>query len=1193
MLGKIARFEFKYQIASPAFIIIFLLFFLFSFAAISLDEVQIGGGGNVNANSPFALSLTTLVLSIFGIIIPTVFLSNSVLRDHATKMDGILFSTPVAKKDYLIGRFLGAFAVVMLAFASIPLGQVVGSIMPWLNPETIGPFRPQDYLYAMFVIGLPNMFLVGMLMFVFANITRSNMATYIALVGFFVLNIIAGSIFDKPEFRTIAALSDPFGGAAWQEATRNWTAFERNSQLVPLKGLFLQNRLLWLGVGIGLMVVNYATFSFRRGGPSGRRKSKHKALPQQRFIPTEITLPAVSRSFTARTARKQFFARTGFEVRSIFFSITFWVLLILGITLALVNLLNTNLIFGTPVLPVTQNVIQALVGGFGFVPFVVVIFYAADLIWRDRSTKMHEIIDAVPTPNWAFLFPKVLAIALVVFMLFIFSGLAGILFQLAKGQTNIEFGQYAVRLLYITGWPLVLIAVLAVFFQVVLNNRYLGLLAMLVFYVALLSLGNLGFEHNLYQYGQSPVGPYSDMNGYGHFLNIRHWFNLYWTFVAGVLLILSYGLWNRGLLTSLFRRIKDLPTTLRGLSAGLLAFSLLGAVGVGGFIFYNTNIINDYTTGKDRERASVDYEKAYRQYEGARQPKIIDVSVNVDIHPYTRRVKVSGAYILENKTDEPLTRIHVEYNSELTILSQSLVGGTLDGEAANERHKVYFFDLNAPMAPGERRTLSFNTELAYKGFRNSNNGLTVIYNGTFINNAEVMPGIGYQESRILRDRNTRRSYDLEPVDRAAKLEDERFYDTNFLRADSDFVNFEATISTSEDQIAISPGYLEREWREDGRRYFHYKMDVPILNFFSFQSADYTIKEGNWNDVAIQIFYHKPHEYNVDRMIEATQKSLDYFTTNFSPFQYRQLRILEFPYRTFAQAFPNTVPFSENIGFIADTSDPDNVDSTFYVTAHEVAHQWWAHQVIGARVQGATMLAETFAQYSAFMVVEKEFGEEHVRDFLKLELDAYLAARGSEVIEELPLYRVENQQYIHYRKGSLIMYALKDYVGEAVVNRALARLIDLRAYQSAPYATTLDFLTILREEAGPEHDTLITDLFEKITLYDLRAEKVVVEERSDGRFDVTLTYSAVKFYADGEGRETDADITIPIDIGIFVNSPADSDFTREDVLYLKKHIIDPANPSVTITVDTKPGFAGIDPYIKLIDRDADNNVARAN
>ena len=105
-----------------------------------------------------------------------------------------------------------------------------------------------------------------------------------------------------------------------------------------------------------------------------------------------------------------------------------------------------------------------------------------------------------------------------------------------------------------------------------------------------------------------------------------------------------------------------------------------------------------------------------------------------------------------------------------------------------------------------------------------------------------------------------------------------------------------------------------------------------------------------------------------------KKSLDYCTRNFGPYQHQQVRILEFPrYARFAQSLPNTIPYSEAIGFIARVEQTDDIDYPFYVTAHEVAHQWWAHQVIGADVQGATMLSETLAQYSALMVMEKEYG----------------------------------------------------------------------------------------------------------------------------------------------------------------------------------------------------------------------------
>src|SRR5690606_8883888 len=243
------------------------------------------------------------------------------------------------------------------------------------------------------------------------------------------------------------------------------------------------------------------------------------------------------------------------------------------------------------------------------------------------------------------------------------------------------------------------------------------------------------------------------------------------------------------------------------------------------------------------------------------------------------------------------------------------------------------------------------------------------------------------------------------------------------------------------------------------------------------------------------------------------------------------------YSRFAQAFANTVPYSESVGFIADLRDREKIDYVFYVTAHEAAHQWWAHQVIGANVQGATVLSESLAQYSALMVMEHEYGREHMRRFLKYELDSYLGGRGGERIEELPLYRVENQQYIHYRKGSLVFYRLREEMGEEALNRALSKFVHDKGYQQPPYTTSAELLQYIRAEAGPQHEQLITDLFEKITFYDNRLEGGTAVKRDDGKYEVTLDLHAAKLYADGKGRETPAVLDDRVEVGVFAQRPS--------------------------------------------------------
>src|SRR5690606_34011334 len=262
--------------------------------------------------------------------------------------------------------------------------------------------------------------------------------------------------------------------------------------------------------------------------------------------------------------------------------------------------------------------------------------------------------------------------------------------------------------------------------------------------------------------------------------------------------------------------------------------------------------------------------------------------------------------------------------------------------------------------------------------------------------------------------------------------------------------------------------------------------------------------------------------------------LEYCTSHFSPYQHRQLRIVEFPrYMSFAQSFPNTIPYSEAIGFIAkvDPDDPDDVDYPYYITAHEVAHQWWAHQVIGGNVQGATFLSESMSQYTALMVMKAKFGPRSMKRFLRYELERYLRARGAERKRELPLARVENQDYIHYNKGSLVMYALQDYIGEENLNRAARAFLESAAFQGPPYPTSRVLIGFIREQTLPELTYVLDDLFEHITLFDNRARSATYRPLPDGRYELRLALSARKLRADVYGVEHDVSLADQIVIRV--------------------------------------------------------------
>jgi len=450
----------------------------------------------------------------------------------------------------------------------------------------------------------------------------------------------------------------------------------------------------------------------------------------------------------------------------------------------------------------------------------------------------------------------------------------------------------------------------------------------------------------------------------------------------------------------------------------------------------------------------------------------------------------------------------------------------------------------------------------------------------------VLPHIGYQADTELKDPRDRKRHGLPAQERKLPRDDPKGLANNFLGTDADWVSFDATIGTSGDQIAIAPGTLENEWSKNGRRYFHYKMDKPILNFYAFQSARYAVKHDWWQDVGIEIYYQPGHEYNLDRIMGGVRSSLDYFSKNFSPYQHKILRIVEFPrYQKYAQSFPNTIPFCESMGFIAkvDEKNPKDIDYPYYVTAHEVAHQWWGHQLVGGNTRGATVLSETLSEYSALMVMKKTFGPERMRRFLRYDLEMYLMGRAVENKKELPLADNEDQAYIHYRKGSLAMYQLQDIVGEDKINAVLNELLKQYAYRTSPYPSVTVLVDGLRKIVPPEQAYLIDDLFNSIVLHDNRAISATAKRRADGKYDVTMTVHASKLKADELGAEQEVPMRDLIDIGV--------DDADGRPLLRERKLIAQKESTYTVVVRSRPGKAGIDPDNKLIDRKPDDNMIK--
>jgi ABC-2 type transport system permease protein len=1202
MFFEIFKFELKYRSKRPATYIYFAILFLLCFLAVTTDAVGIGGGtGQVMENAPVTIANMMLIMSAFFMMITSAIMGVPIIRDFEHNTESIMFSNPIKKRDYLLGRFTGSFVTLLFVFSGMFFGFILGELWPGIgefwpgrDSEKMLPFNFMTYWNPFLILVLPNLFFTGVLLFMSGAISRKMIVVYTQGVLLLVLYTIGRSFIRDLDNLSFAALIDPFAISSTTLFTRYWTVAEQNSLQIPLESTLLLNRVIWVGIGVLGMVVTYFSFSFNVVKNSVFKKKAEVASKVKQEI-ANVEIPKVSRSFGIGANLLQLANQSIFYFKSVFKEVPFLAIVISGMALMFLNAVNISKIYGADIYPSTYAMVEMIQGSFSLFFFIIVVFYTGELIWKERAVKIDLIYDATPVPDFLSLIAKFFGMLLVyIALIFILIG-SGMIVQIFKGYYNFEIGVYLSSLFSSTLSFLVLFTFLAFFIQIMVNHKFLGHAVMVVFFMATLILNTLGIEHSLFNFGSASLGTYSDMNGYGHYLTSFSWLDIYWLGFACLLFALSVVFAVRGSESIMKTRLK--LGKLR-LSRPILTFgitSLLVFILSGCYVYYNTNVLNTYRNSEEVEKQQGNYEKTLKKFETNPQPRIVDIYVEVDLYPETRDFVAEGHFIMENKTNEPLTEVHIQGSSDANAKIKKLVfedGAKITESYEDFRYNIYKFQ--KPLMPGDSVKMEFRTEFTTNGFVESGSSTNVIYNGTFFNNF-LFPSIGYNNGAELSDPDTRKEQDLPKADRMLPRDDPRGRSMSLLGDDSDRVNFEIIMSTAPDQIAIAPGYLQKEWMEEDRKYFHYKMDKPILGFFSMVSAKYEVKKDLWigekgDSINLEIYYHKGHEYNLDRMMSSMKKSFDYFTTNFSPYQFKQMRIMEFPrYSAFAQSFANTVPFSEGIGFNLQIKEGD-VDMSYYVTAHELAHQWWAHQVTEAQVQGNAMLSETMSQYSALMVMKQEYPPEMMQKFLKHELDRYLRGRTTETHREQPLELVERQNYIHYRKGSLIMYALQDYITEDSVNSALRNYHRDWAGKTNPYVSSIELVNYFREATPDSLKYIIEDMFETITLFENKTESVKYTKLADGKYELELNYSAKKMRADSLGITSDIAMHDWVDIGVFGE---EEEKEKDRLIYFKKHLVKSGESTLKIVVDEKPIKAGIDPINKLIDRNPKDNVKDAS
>jgi ABC-type transport system involved in multi-copper enzyme maturation permease subunit len=1206
MFAHIFRFELRYRFAQPGTYLYFGVFALAGFLSQTVEDFGFASA-KVHVNSPDALAQLHIIASIMGMFVTAAVLGTPIYRDDKDGMTGLVYTTSITKPAYLGGRFLGSLLTIWFIMSGISVGALLGMLMPWVAADKLGPVLPLALLGPLVFGAWVNALFAGCIFFAAYLVFRSPLVVYLGGIVLFVLYQVSFTFVNKVSSDHLFCMLDPFGIGAKQIDAKYWTIAERNTRLADFFGGELgQNRLLWGSIGVVLLL---ACAFFRLGQPKTRVK---KAAPEA--APVMAAVGGLRRSapeFGAGLGWWQLRRMAGVQLLNVVRAWPFRVLALLGVVFVLFNAYFTYEDARGIQLPVTYLILRLVNDNYTLFQLLIITIYAGELVWRERDTRLQLVFDALPFSNWVPFLSKLLALLAVQVLLTLLMDGVGLAIQLYRAPALVE------PLLYLKDFTLqvaslAVLCTVALAVQTVANNKYVAHALMMVYYgVVFLLADALGLHHALLKFGAAVPYTYSDMNGYGHLVAPLLAINAYYLAGALVLALLTGLLWVRGNDTGARTRVRLLGQRLRqpGMRPALAgALGLL--LGAGGWVFYNANLLNQYLTPKDLEARQADAERAYKRYEKLPQPKIVAISLNADLYPTARPrgYRMRGTYTLRNKESRALDTLFVTYDNNRSIRNQLTLSRPARVLRDDPGAGVRLYRLARPLAPGDSLDLRFDVAYWAVGFtsRLKSNGVfdwasispedRLTANGTFLND----PGlhIGYQTGSELDDDDVRQRNGLKPKDRALKLNDPRGRNQAEFGPDGDYVRYQATVSTDPDQVAITPGYLQKEWLQNGRRYFRYRMDQPMMPMISVLSARYQLHRESWQNpaggppVAIEIYHDPKHGYNVARMAEALRKALPYYTAAFGPYQYRQIRVLEFPrYKSFAQSFPNTVPFSESAGFIDDLRDPTKPDLAFFITNHELAHQWWGHQLVGANVQGSSMLVESLAEYSAIMTARHEFTPNRMQQFMRRELDNYLRGRRQERKKEQPLMLCESQPYIHYYKGGMVFYALQDYIGEDKLNGALRAFLTKNRYQTRPYPNSADLMAYLHQATPDSLQYVLRDMFETITLYRNELKSATYTPRPDGRYDVSLTIKAEKLRADSLGNEQPIPVADYIDLGIFGpdQSKGEAWDVRGKALFLKKIKLTKPETTLTFVVNEKPAKAGVDPYQKLIERYYIDNV----
>jgi ABC-type transport system involved in multi-copper enzyme maturation permease subunit len=1077
MFKIIFNFELK-QHLKKSFTWIFLLLMVAQGLYYMRHSGEFFSADDTYANAPAIIYTVLAGIGYIGFIVTAILGGTALSKDLDYRTSSLVYTTRASESAFFWGRYAGSISVLFMQNAGYLLGIILYSFLPVPN---LGPLSWEALMKGIVLIFLPNIFTLYTLCFAVSVFAKSGKAAYGVSFVALLLMIFAETTFEN---NANVVLADPTAFSVLHLKLLHFSPAEKNSYSPDFSGLLFYNRLIWVGLSAILLILARRKYNFTFFSAWSQKKSRSKeiALPVDQHTATTSVHRKVKQHFSLGSDIKKVLTLSLLEFKTVTRPLGFklFLSLLLIIYVLYVALWQQQYYSAAPTLPVTLEITSVTLPlSFYFMMFIII--NTAELLFKNSSSGFWQIGDSMPLPTWVSVLAKIVAMIGVSMLVIVCLIGFGVLVQTAKGYYNYEFGVYFYDV-FIRWMPkYILFILLTVFVAGLTANRYATHWITILFLIFGAIMHEIEIiEQNQFNFSFSPEKN-TDMNGAGIFAAAHSWFMWYWFSLSVALMSLGLWLWQRGTPSTLSKRFRE-AKKFNPVLGTLFICGCFTFIGLGVYIHQTIHVENKFQI-KDTERAErALYEKTYKRYEHYPQPKIQQLTLNLDLIPQRRQLSYSAEMNIKNESDLAIDTLHVEWMEFSMIDKLELKGYKLQVVSTDTvlRHTIYHLD--HPLDPGTNIIAIVEGKMGYSGFTNGDPQKELTFNGSFLSH-NFLPYFGYDDRRELKLNQYRGDYSLKKLASRLPAGDDRVAGKQlYASTQSNRISYVLNITTTGSQRIVAPGVLEKEWVATGRRHYRFRSERPAAFDFHILSAEYNLNTKIVNiggkQVKIEIYSHPGHPYNIANLISSTQEALSFLHGVLGEYPYRTIRIAERPrYDQELFAYENIVVLPENHGWIADIRKKEDLDYLRYITAKLVAKQYMRQANI-SRTQGYPVITESIPGYLALTQLEKFYGRESLKGHLQKSHDNYLKGRAKEANREPTLLNSDEEAtYVSEEKGSTSLYTLSKTIGQESLNHSISLFLKFSQKSVMP-VNPQTFYQSLKNTTPVKYHQSIFETFER-------------------------------------------------------------------------------------------------------------------